>query len=513
MLLSVVLLIVPVPFTVGPTRVEGWYDPTDTVSSMPQLDADRQPVLAGVGICHDHVDPTELMVRAATAAAEDAGAGRLLAMVEEIAIPRGTWSAKNPGALVAQRLGAPNARTVIADVGVPQQTLVSRALSAIRDGSLSVALVLGAEARAWSSAQRRADLSDEQPDGDGTPDVVLTPGRVIVSEAEIAARFWDPVQQYATIDQALLHAEDGAVGEIDDLWARFNAVAGTNPWAAFPDRRDADALRSPANDNRPLAAPYRKWHSTQWNVNQSGALLLCSAAAARAAGVDPQRIVHPVVALESSFLATLPERREMHRWNAMEVLGRAASRALGGRALSTIEHVELYSCFPAAVRTQQRALDLPLAGTPTITGGMAFAGGPFNNFTYQATAAVVQRLRGDPGSLGMVTTVSGLLTKPGLMIWSTSAPLDLTIADLADEAAAATPTVELALAYDGAATVAAATAVYVGDEPSEAIVIADTADGRRCVARSDNPALAAAAHALHLIGAQVSVSGAQFRAG
>ena len=290
-------------------------------------------------------------------------------------------------------------------------------------------------------------------------------------------------------------------------------MAGTNPWAAFPTRRDATALRSAGDDNRPLAAPYRKWNSTQWNVDQAAALLLCSAAAARAAGVDPQRIVHPVVALESSFIATLPERREMHRWNAMEVLGRAAGRALGGRALDTIEHVELYSCFPAAVRTQQRALGLALDGTPTITGGMAFAGGPFNNFTFQAAAAMVQRLRSDPGSLGMVTTVSGLLTKPGLMVWSTTPPDDLVIADLAAEAAAATPTVELAPAYDGAATVAAATAVYVGDEPSEAIVIADTADGRRCVARSDDSALAAAAHALQLIDTRVTVAGPLFRVG
>ena len=483
----------------------------DTVSPMSHSDADRRPVLVGVGTCHDHVDPTELLVRAALAAAVDAGSARLLAQVEEIAIPRGTWAAKNPGAVVAQRVGAPLARTVIADVGVPQQTLVSRALSAIREGSISVALVLGAEARAWSAAQRRAGLTDDQPDGDRAPDVVLTPGRVIVSDAEIAARFWDPVQQYATIDQALLYAEGGTVGEIDELWDRFNRVAGDNPLAAFPERRDAAALRSATSDNRPLAAPYRKWHSTQWNVDQAAALLLCSAAAARAAGVDPQRLVHPVVALESSFLATLPERRHMHRWPAMEVLGAAATRALAGRGLHTIEHVELYSCFPAAVRTQQRALGLPFDGTPTITGGMAFAGGPFNNFTYQATAAMVQRLRADRGSLGMLTTVSGLLTKPGLMVWSATPPEELVIANLEHEAAEVTETVELATAYDGPATVVAATAVYAGDDPSEAIVIADTADGRRCVARSDDPAVAAAADALQLIGARVTVAGPSFR--
>ena len=75
---------------------------------------------------------------------------------------------------------------------------------------------------------------------------------------------------------------------------------------------------------------------------------------------------------------------------------------------------------------------------------MTFAGGPYNNFVYQATAAMVEKLRESPGSLGMVTTVSGLLTKPGIGIWTTEPddqpPL---IGDLADEASTATETVEV----------------------------------------------------------------------
>jgi acetyl-CoA C-acetyltransferase len=478
---------------------------------MPSRGSSQRPVLAGAGACHDHVDPTELMVRAVFAAADDAGSRRLLAQVEQIAIPRGTWVAKNPGPVIAERVGAPAARTVIADVGVPQQTLISRTLAAIVAGDLAVAVVVGGEARAWAAAQRRAGEEEVQPDSPRPPEEVLTPGRVIVGDAEIAARFWQPVQQYATIDQALLAAEAGDVAEIDELWARCNFVATTNPLAAFPTRRDAASLRAVSDDNRPLAAPYRKWHSTQWNVNQAAALLLCSEEAARAAGLDPARVLHPIVALESSFLATLPERREMYRWPAMRVLGAAASAAMHGRPLDSIEHVELYSCFPAAVRVQQRELGLPLDGTPTVTGGMAFAGGPFNNFTYQATVAMVSRLRADPGALGMVTTVSGLLTKPGLMVWGTQPAGDVLIADMAEQAATATATDEVAVGYDGEATVAAATAVYTADDPSEAIVVADTVDGRRCVARSDDPAMAAAADALQLIGARIAVSGPSFR--
>ena len=477
-------------------------------------DSGARPVLAGVGRCSDSVDPVELMLGAANAAALDAGARSLLAAVEVIAMPRGTWTATNPAGVLANRIGAPNARTVIADVGIPQQTLISRALDDIRSGRVEVALVIGGEARAWAAAQRRAGVEPVELDHDQPAHEILTPSEVIVSRAEIAARFWDPVQQYAAIEQALIHSEwsahgrpdsmRGNVDDIDQLWSRFSDVASRNPHAAFPDRRSPGDLRSAEGANRALAAPYRKWHSTQWNVDQAAALLLCSAAAAQAAGVDPDRVLHPIVALESSFLASLAQRRHVHRWPAMRCLGDAAVEALNGRALDTIEHVELYSCFPAAVRVQQRELGLPLDGTPTITGGMPFAGGPFNNFTYQATAAMAERLRSDPGALGMVTTVSGLLTKPGLMIWS-SQPGDLVVGDLADRAAANTGVADLVMDHHGPVTVVAATALFDGEEPIEAIVVGETERGERCVARSMLPDIVRAAANLELVGEVVEV--------
>ena len=94
----------------------------------------------------------------------------------------------------------------------------------------------------------------------------------------------------------------------------------------------------------------------------------------------------------SSQSLSLSRRADLHRWPAMGVLGRAAEAQLG-EPLTAIEHVELYSCFPAAVRVQQAELGLDPDATATITGGMSFAGGPFNNFVFQATVAMVERLR------------------------------------------------------------------------------------------------------------------------
>src|SRR5690348_14493815 len=88
------------------------------------------------------------MVRATDAASDDAGGAGLLDAVQRIAVPRGTWSYTDPGRIVAERIGARDAHTHLVDLGIPQQTLINQALSAILDGELDVALVVGAEAKA-----------------------------------------------------------------------------------------------------------------------------------------------------------------------------------------------------------------------------------------------------------------------------------------------------------------------------------------------------------------------------
>jgi acetyl-CoA C-acetyltransferase len=293
----------------------------------------------------------------------------------------------------------------------------------------------------------------------------------------------------------------------------MNAVAATNPEAAFPEPMDAEQIATATTANRALAFPYNKWHSTQWTVNQSAALVLCSMEAARRFGVSTDRWVFPLVGLESSHAVSVLCRHQIHAWPAMEVLAGTAAARLG-RTVAEVEIVELYSCFPAAVRVQQRSLGMPREGTPSITGGMAFAGGPFNNAVLQAMATVVPRLRSNPDQLGAVTTVSGLLTKPGLGVWSARPdgrpPL---LADLAFEVAAVTGVVEAVETlegYRGGGTVATYTVTYDGAMPARVVAVCDTADGRRCVSISEDAELAARACQEELVGAPVELGAGTF---
>lgn len=476
-------------------------------------------MLVGVGTAQRPVDgsaavePVALMVEAALAAVADSGAGGLSAAAGMIAVPQGSWSYPDAGRIVADRIGASEARTVLADVGVPQTAPVAVALDRIRRGGLDVAFVVGAEAMASLRTARRAGASIAETTQDGlVPDERWSPVGGIMADAEVQAGMWAPVEHYACIENALGHAEHQAFDEqLDDvaaLWAGFNRVAAGNPLAAFPASRTASELRAPGPDNRPLASPYAKWHVAQWAVDQAAALLICSVAAARDAGVAPERWVFPHVCVESSHAVPVSQRAELHRWPAMAVLGGAVSSHLG-RPLREVELQEVYSCFPSAVRVQQRELGLDLDGVPTVTGGMTFAGGPLNNFTYQATVEVARRLRERPGDLGMVTTVSGLLTKPGITVWGARPPEDLLVGDFGAEAAEVTGIRDVTHAATGRATVVSATSTYEGMSPTRTFVIADLQDGRRWVGNCHDAAWAESASRREVIGTDVEVRGTE----
>ncbi len=476
----------------------------------------RTPILVGVGTAGGDDEAVELMAGALASAAGDAGSSSVLGAVDRIAVPQGTWSYPDPARLLAARIGAPGATTCLAQLGVSQQTVVSDLLRAIAAGHCDVAVVAGGEARARA---RRAELAGtvatETAQPQALPDLVIDREDDFMARPEINAGLTQPVLQYALIENALGAAEGQAIadhrGAIAALWERFNIVARSNPVAAFPTPRTAAQLAIASAENRPLAFPYNKWHASQWTVDQAAAIIVCSAEAARAHNVPTDRWLFPLVGIDANHAVSLSCRRDVHRWPAMRVLGRAAVGRIG-RPLDEIEHIELYSCFPSAVRVQQRELGLPLDRTPTITGGMAFAGGPLNNFVYQATAAMAPLLRGDPSALGLVSTVCGLLTNPGLAVWTATPdgrpPL---LSDLATEASAATERVQVADEQHGPARVTTATVAYAGLVPARTFVLADVEPGRRSVAASDDPGLAEAVVSGDLIGTVVSVAGSEIR--
>lgn len=461
----------------------------------------RTPVLVGVAAVQEHLDdhtasaePTALMASALQAAGEDAGSAALLRDADLIFAPRGFWDYLDPCREVANRIGARDARTCVAELGVLQTTLFARAAEAIADGSAGIALITGGEAKYRAlRAQIAGGVAELTTTSNDAPDEVLEPEHDIISEAEIELGIAMPVSQYAMMDNALRAADGQSLDEhrrdVADLWAAMSRVAVDNPAAWTRDALSADAIREPVGKNRMLAWPYTKLHNSQWNVNQAAGLILCSVEKAEALGIPRDRWVFPLAVADSNHMEPMTERELPHRSFGFAHAGRAAlDRA--GIHISGVDHFELYSCFPVAVRIQQRELAVPDSKPVTLTGGMAFAGGPLNNFVLQAQVRMAEVLRSHPGSIGMTNAISGMITKQGVSLWSTESHCPFGFDDVTQAAAADSVHRPLAKGATGEGTIVTYTVLFDRGEPHQGVAVCDLDDGRRTLVRSDDRELA-----------------------
>jgi acetyl-CoA C-acetyltransferase len=476
----------------------------------------RAPVIVGVGAVTEHasvvadaLDAFELMAVAAERAGEDSGAPGALRAIDLVLTPRGIWDYRDPGRVVAERFGASNPRSVVADIGVLQQTLLTRAARAVASGDADVVLVCGTEAKHRSLLAAKAGVELTDPDPSRLePDEVLSPVGDILSRAEIERELAVPAHQYASIESAIAHDEGRTPPEqrrhVAELWARFAAVAAKNPDAW--DRRGltAEEIGTPGPGNRAIAMPYTKLLCSQWNVDQAAAVVVMAAERAAALGVAADRQVFAHAAAESNQMVWLPCRADIHRWPAFEAV--VAALGLTAPAATVPSIVDLYSCFPAAVQVQARALGLPIDAQLTVSGGMTFGGGPLNHSALQAMVPLVRRLRDAPGEVGLSTSVSGMITKPGASLWSASPPGGdgFCSFDVTATAVARTEVRELLPDATGAATVAAHTVVFDGGEPARAVAILDV-DGGRTVARSGDGEIATSMTEVDWVGRAVRV--------
>jgi acetyl-CoA C-acetyltransferase len=461
----------------------------------------RTPVLVGAAAVSQRLDDPRsareaalLMSDACTAAAIDAGDTGLLRAAGAVFTPKGTWPYGDAGRLVAAGVGNTTARTLAADVGILQTTLFDRAARDIAAGRLDVVFIVGGETRWRELSATIAGLPlDTTDDGGAQVDEVLAPKGMIISPEEIGAGLVTAVSHYAMIENARRVADGQSLEAhsraVADLCARFNLIATANPDAWNRQPMSADDIRASGLGNRTLASPYNKWHCSQWNVDQAAALILCAAEVAQGRGIARDRWIFPHAMAESNAVVPLSQRRDLHRCAGFSVAGTAALD-LAGTGIDDIEHIDLYSCFPIAVRVQASELGLSIDRPLTVTGGMTFAGGPLNNYVLQAMAKMANVLRDDPAGTGLVTAVSGMLTKQGVSIWSARPPAaGYRSEDVTERVPALAPAIAMGATGSGPATVATYTVIHDNGRPSRGVAIADRPDGSRVIVTTADRAI------------------------
>ncbi len=114
-------------------------------------------------------------------------------------------------------------------------------------------------------------------------------------------------------------------------------------------------------------------------------------------------------------------RADLGHTPAIELGGQLVLQ-LAGLGIDDIDIIDLYSCFPSAVQLAAQSLGLQFDRQLTRTGGMRFAGGPWNNYSMHAIATVVGELRSAAGQPALVWANGGYVTKHAFGIYSTSPP-------------------------------------------------------------------------------------------
>jgi acetyl-CoA C-acetyltransferase len=487
---------------------------------MPELDP-RTPVLVGIGIVEQKLDDPaqaseaiELMIDAVRRAGADAAIAPHFGELDRILVPQGLWSYGDPGRMIAGAVGAERARTVFAELGVMQQSLIDGACRGIADGDFDFAVVAGGEARYRSLRAQIAGLDAAESVNEDTADFVMEPDAELYHDVEVAALGHMPVGYYAIMESAFRAARGWTVAQHRDrlaaLYARFSEIAADNPHAWKRDKITPETIRNASPANRMLAFPYTKLHNTSWNVDQASAMLFCSAAKAVALGVPRDKWIFPIAGAESNHMLSLAQRLVLDRLPGARIAGRRALQ-IAGLTVADLDFIELYSCFPIAVELYGVELGLPEGMDLTVTGGMPFAGGPLNNYVLQSTCRMVELLRQSPGSHGLVSSVSGLMTKQSFAVWSAEpAAGGFRFEDVTEAVRAEFAPCDVVDNYSGDARVLGYTVLYRDDQRQRAVVVLELPGGAHTVAWSEDPALMQAMEQAEYCGKTVTVNNNQF---
>jgi acetyl-CoA C-acetyltransferase len=481
---------------------------------------DRTPVLVGVGQLSQRVDrgapalePVDLMVDALRTALDDAGAPRLAASIDSIrALNLLSWPYRDPAALVGERIGASPRHTAVTVMGGNYpQTLVNGAAGDIAAGRADVVVVCGAEAwRSRSAARASGDSPPWTSQGDHvTPSEVYgRDDRDLTAPAEIARGIFMPVQVYPMFDVALRAHLGLGIDEhrqrIATLWSRFSEVASTNPHAWIQQRFTPEEVANATPTNRMVGFPYTKLMNSNNNVEQGAALVLCSVAAARAAGVPADRWVFLHAGTDAHDHWFVSERADLYSSPAIRTAGGRALE-LAGVGPEDLDHVDLYSCFPSAVQIAARELGLGIDRQLTVTGGMSFAGGPWNNYVTHSIATMADVLRNDPGAMGLVSANGGYITKHSFGIYSTRPPVAGYRWENCQATVDALPRRSAVIDHIGGATLESCTVMHGRDGAELALAAVLTPAGERTWARSDDTAVMAALMEREWVGEAVHV--------
>ena len=488
----------------------------------------RTPVLVGQGQIVNHIvhltdarEPAQLIADAIRQAAVDASL-TALPEIDALHIVRLlSWKYTNPAFTVASLLGIKaRAHGITPHGGNMPQLLINRLALEIQRGELDIAIIAGGEAsNSRARAHRENTTLNWSESGADTPTAKnIIDDAAMSSAEEIARKIILPVQIYPMFESAIRAEAKRDINQHDQLisglWSRFSSIAATNEFAWSKTPLTPEQVRTITPKNRMIGLPYRKVMNSNNQVDMAAALIICSVAKATQLGIPRDKWVFPLAGTDCHEHYYISNRFSFADTPAIKLGGKMVCE-LAEKSLQDMPLIDLYSCFPSAVQLGAKSLGLSLNQQLTITGGLSFAGGPWNNYVMHAIATMMIKLRqaDNSSTSGFIWANGGYATKHSFGIYSSAPPKNgfkhgspQSIIDSLAKRELATP--EQAAASDsGKATIEAFTVMHDRDgQPETTIAATLLKDSRRAWATTTDRQVTAALCSGEWVGQQITLN-------
>ncbi len=477
----------------------------------------RAPCIIGVAARTWHPDdvgeqgapePLDMWHDVSRAAAADTGRVGVLQQLDSLQIVYcQTWQYDDAVGRLAERLGIGAKHRHYSGIGgTTTQQLVNATAERMRAGELDLALITSAEALATQRSYKKR--GERYPYSFAPDEKRPFPWESTPSPVEIAHEVFQAWLTFAVFENARrghagvpLDAYSAALGE---MLAPMTGIAAANPHAWFRVARGAQEIVTPAPHNRMVGYPYTKYAVAVMDVDMAAALVVATHEKAEELGIPADERVY----LRGSCYATDPvgvaEHPDMWRSPAMEAASGQTLR-LAAAGVDDVAYFDLYSCFGSSLHFACDALGLSPTDPRglTVTGGLPYHGGPASGYLTHSIAAMVERLRTDPGALGLVSGVGMHMTKHVFGAYSTmpgggvAAPKSITRPS----------TIPVVAEHTGDATVAAYSVVHGRDgEPDWGLLVCDLGGSARTYAHIRDRAACAQAEVEEFVGARVRLT-------
>ena len=429
-----------------------------------------------------------LMDQAVKSAISDSGSEFIKDHIDEIRIPKGFWKYRDPGKWIAKNNNfKSNPTSYVTKIGVLQQNLINQACLKIENSEIRASIILGGEARykqLRSIIEKKEYIETELNEN---PDFYVKAKEDLYGDEELAELGAMAVGYYAAMETAIRKNDGETVKEHQDniasMYEEFSKIASKNRDGWLDNSYSRAEILDTNQKNKMLAYPYNKLHCTSWNVNQSAALIICSEELADQLEIDIKKRVYPISSSENNYMIAIQQRPKLYESLGMKHAASSISETAKELGIK-LDAYDLYSCFPAAIKMFSKSLQLDHQIAKTITGSMPYAGGPLNSFVLHSTVKMIQKIRNMQVSYGLVTGVSGMMTKQSFCIWGKEYKEQFIFDDVTDRAKISEIPVELSDIDEGEGKIIGYTIIEESENIPKAVLYLEDKEKHRKVVSS-----------------------------